>query len=145
MLNVGLHIVHLTMRHHLFLKFWLVDTWFFADWRHHHAVTCLENVCQSNIRRSKNLGFHLSHKHPHSGCCILDYGRCIMDSRRWTLDTVADWFRTESELSFWFWLHYAKLFEWKSLRSHDDTYSVESKGSGVVIFRNSILTLSMTL
>ena len=23
------------MRHHLFLEFWLVDTWFFADWRHH--------------------------------------------------------------------------------------------------------------
>ena len=33
-------------------------------WRHHHAITQLENVCQPNIRRSKKLGFQLSHKHP---------------------------------------------------------------------------------
>ena len=52
------------MRHHLFLKFWLVDTWFFADWRHHHAVTHLKNLPQSNIRRGKNLGVQMSHKHP---------------------------------------------------------------------------------
>ena len=43
------------MRHHLFLKLWLVDTWFFADWRHHRAVTHLENVRQWNIRRGKKL------------------------------------------------------------------------------------------
>ena len=59
-----IHIVRLTMRHHLFLKFWLVDTWFFADWRHHRAVTRLESVRQSNIRRGKKLGVQLSHKHP---------------------------------------------------------------------------------
>ena len=41
------------------------DTWFFADWRHHRAVTRLENVRQSNIRRGKKLGFQLSHKHHH--------------------------------------------------------------------------------
>ena len=57
------HLVHLTMRHHLFLVFWLVDIWFFTCWCHHSAVTCLENVLQSNIRRGKKLGFQLSHKH----------------------------------------------------------------------------------
>ena len=35
--------VPLTMRHHLFHEFWLVDTWFFAFWRHHRAVTRLGN------------------------------------------------------------------------------------------------------
>ena len=34
-----------------------IDTWSFADWRHHRAVTCLENVSQWNIRRDKKLGF----------------------------------------------------------------------------------------
>ena len=63
----------------------------------------------------------------------------------WTLVTFVDWFRTESELSFWFWLDYAKLFEWQSQSSYDHAYSVEGKGSDVVIFRNSILTLSLTL
>ena len=58
------HIVRLTMWHLLFLGFWLIDTWFFADWRHHRAVVRLENVRQSNIRRCKKLGFQLSHKHP---------------------------------------------------------------------------------
>ena len=62
--NLISHIVRLAMRHHLFLEFWLVDTWFFADWRHHRAVTRLENVRQSNIRRGKKLGVQLSHKHP---------------------------------------------------------------------------------
>ena len=51
------------LRYHLFLEFWLVDPWFFADWSHHHDVTRLENVRQSNIRRGKKLGFQLSHKH----------------------------------------------------------------------------------
>ena len=41
------HIVCLTMRHHLFLEFWLVNTWLFADWRHHRAVTRFENVRQA--------------------------------------------------------------------------------------------------
>ena len=59
-----LHIVRLTVRHHLFLEFWLVDTWFFTHWRHYRAATRLENVRQSNTRRSKRLGFQLSHKHP---------------------------------------------------------------------------------
>ena len=58
------HIVSLTMRQHLFLEFWLVHTWFFANWRHNRAVTHLENVRQWNIRRGKRLGFQLSHKHP---------------------------------------------------------------------------------
>ena len=74
---------------------------------------------------------------PRSGrkCWMLDFGD-------WTL---VDWFRTESELSFWFWLHYAKFFEWKSLRYHDHAYSVEGKGSGIVIFRTSILIISLML
>ena len=63
-INGVVHIVRLTMRHHLFLEFWLVDTCFFADWRRRGAVTRLENVHQSNIRRSKKLGFQFSHKHP---------------------------------------------------------------------------------
>ena len=45
---------------YLFFEFWLVHTWFFADWRHQRAVTWLENVRQSNIRRGKKLGFQLS-------------------------------------------------------------------------------------
>ena len=61
-INILLDIVCLTMSHHLFLEFWLVDTWltmrhhlflkfwlidlFFSQWHHHHAVTWLENVCQ---------------------------------------------------------------------------------------------------
>ena len=60
----SMHIVRLTMRHHLFFEFWLVGTWFFAPWRHHCAVTRLENLCQSSIRRGKKVGFQLSHKHP---------------------------------------------------------------------------------
>ena len=60
----SMHIVRLTMRHHLFLEFWLVGTWYFAHWRHHRDVTRLENVRQSSIRRGKKLGFQLSHKHP---------------------------------------------------------------------------------
>ena len=36
----------------------------FCYWRHHRAVTRLENVRQSNTRRDKMLGFQLSHKHP---------------------------------------------------------------------------------
>ena len=58
--------MRLTMGHHLFLEFWLVDTWFFADWRHHRAITRLENVRQSNIRRGKKQVFQLLHKHPFS-------------------------------------------------------------------------------
>ena len=67
--------------------------------------------------------------------------RWALDAGLWTLYIVSDWFRTESEFSFWFWLHYTKFFEWKSLRSHDHAYSVESKSSDVVIFRNFILML----
>ena len=52
------------MWYHLFLEFWLVDIWFFADWHHQRAVTCLENVRQLNIRWGKKLGFKLSHKQP---------------------------------------------------------------------------------
>ena len=33
-------------------------------WHHHHAATCLKNVCQSSIRRGKKLDSQLSHKHP---------------------------------------------------------------------------------
>ena len=58
------HLVRLTMKPHLFLEFWFVDAWFFADWRHYRDVTRLENVRQSSIRRGKKLGFQLSHKHP---------------------------------------------------------------------------------
>ena len=56
------YIVRLTMWHHLFLEFWLVNTWFFVDWRHESAVARLENVRQLNKRRDKNMGFKLSHR-----------------------------------------------------------------------------------
>ena len=59
-----IHIVRLTMWHHLFLVFWLVDTWFFADWRHQRAATRLKNVRQPNIRTGKKLGFQLPYRHP---------------------------------------------------------------------------------
>ena len=58
------HIVRLTIWHDLFLKFWLVDTWFFAHWRHQRAATRLENVHQLNIRQGKKLVFQLSHRQP---------------------------------------------------------------------------------
>ena len=55
-------IVRLAMWHYLFLEFWLANTWFFADWCHQHALNCLENVHQLNIRRGKKLIFKLSHR-----------------------------------------------------------------------------------
>ena len=58
------HIVRLTIWHHLFLEFWLVNTWFSAHWRRQRAVTRLENVRQLNLRRGKKLGFQLSHRQP---------------------------------------------------------------------------------
>ena len=36
----------------------------FCWWRHQCAITRVENVCQSNIKRDKNLGFQLSQRHP---------------------------------------------------------------------------------
>ena len=63
---------------------------------------------------------------------ILDLDAIV---ERWTLDYVDDWFRTESELSFWFSLYYVKFIEWKSLRFHGDAYSVEGKGSDVAILK----------
>ena len=58
------HIVTLTMWHHLFLEFWLLNTWFLAWWCHQRAVTHLENVRQLNIRRGRKLGFKLTHTQP---------------------------------------------------------------------------------
>ena len=49
------NIVPLAIRHHLFLGFWLVNTWFFAHPHDHRAVTCLNNIHQLNIRRGKKL------------------------------------------------------------------------------------------
>ena len=49
---------------HLFVEFWLVDTWLFAHWRHQRAVTRLKNVRQLNIRRGIKLGFQLSQSQP---------------------------------------------------------------------------------
>ena len=54
------HIVCLAIWHYLFLKLWLFHTWFFTHlifWHQQHAVTCLENVHQLNIRRGKKLVF----------------------------------------------------------------------------------------
>ena len=60
----SIHIVRLAIRGHLFLQFWLVDTWTFAHPRDHRAVARLENVRQLNIRRGKKLSFQLSHRQP---------------------------------------------------------------------------------
>ena len=60
-----LTIWRLTIWHHLFLEFWLVNTWFFAHWHRQRAVTCLGNVRQLNIRRGKKLDFQMSHRQPH--------------------------------------------------------------------------------
>ena len=57
-------LVRLTNWHHLFLEFWLVNTWFFARWRHQRAITRLENIRQLNTMRGKKLGFQLSHRQP---------------------------------------------------------------------------------
>ena len=46
--------ISITIWHHLFLEFSLVDTWFFAHWRHQRVVTRLQNIRQLNIRRVKN-------------------------------------------------------------------------------------------
>ena len=63
-ISYSMHIVGLTIWHHLFLEFWLVNIWFFAHWRHQRIVTHLENIRQLNIRRGKKLGFQLSYKQP---------------------------------------------------------------------------------
>ena len=65
-----LHIVRLTIWHHLFLEFWLVKTWFFAHWRQQCVATRLENTRQLNIRRGKSLGFQLWHRQPL--CCNIN-------------------------------------------------------------------------
>ena len=44
---------------HLFLEFWLVNTWFFVPSRDLCAVTCLKNVHQLNIRLGKKLSLQL--------------------------------------------------------------------------------------
>ena len=67
------HTVPLTIWYHLFLEFWLVNTWIFAHWRHQRTVTRLENERQLKIRRGKKLGFQLSEKHPIFTSSVVDY------------------------------------------------------------------------
>ena len=62
--NLHKHIVPLAIWNHLFLEFWLVDTWLFTQSRDQRAVTCLENVQELNIRWGKKLDFQLSHTQP---------------------------------------------------------------------------------
>ena len=54
----------ITIWHHLFLKFWLANTWFFAHWHHQSVVNRLEDVRQLNIKRGQKLDFQLSHRQP---------------------------------------------------------------------------------
>ena len=68
--SISLHIVPLAIWHYLFLELWLVDTWFFVHPCDQHAKTRLGNVRQLNIRRSKKLGFQLSHTQPLCACNI---------------------------------------------------------------------------
>ena len=54
LLLINLHIVPLTIWYHLFLEFWLVDTWFFAHPQDQCAATCLKNVRQLNKGGAKS-------------------------------------------------------------------------------------------
>ena len=77
---------------------------------------------------------------------FLDFGCWTLDARPWTLDTIVDCCWTELEPSFWFCL--IKLLEILSMQISNDhchACSVETIGSDVAIFRNFILTLSVTL
>ena len=70
------HIVCLAIWHYLFLEFWLFHTWFFTDlifWHQQHAVTCLENVHQLNIKRGKKLVFPLCFRY-YSAVSFSDLG-----------------------------------------------------------------------
>ena len=83
-----------------------------------------------------------------SGLWTLDSGRWTLDSGRWALYpvSVTDCCRTESEPSFWSCL--TKLLKILSMRISEDhrlACSVETVGCDLAIFRNSILTLSVTL
>ena len=77
MLKIYSTLVRLTIWHHLFLQFWLVNTWFLLTDVTKSAVTCLESVRQLNIRKGKKLGFQLLHRQPHrqSFLSILDTGQ----------------------------------------------------------------------
>ena len=73
-------------------------------------------------------------------------GRWTLDAGLWTLDAVVDCCRTESEASFWFCLIKLLKIHWVRIsKDHSHAYSVENIGSDVANFRNSILTLSVTL
>ena len=54
-----LPIVRLTIWHHPFLEFWLINAWFFAHWRHQRAITRLNIMRQLNISWGEKLGFQL--------------------------------------------------------------------------------------
>ena len=80
------------------------------------------------------------------GLWTLNSRRWILDSGLWTLDTVVDCWRTESEPSLWFCLiKWLKILWVRISKDHGHACSVETIGSEVAIFRNSILTLSITL
>ena len=65
---------------------------------------------------------------------------------RWTLDAVVDCYRTESEPSFWFYLiKLLKILSMRISKGYGYACSVDTIGSDVAIFRNSILTLNVTL
>ena len=78
-------------------------------------------------------------------------GRWTLDSGRWIpgsgpLDTVVDCCRIESEPSFWSCLiKLLKILSMQIAKEHGHACSVETIGFDVAIFRNSILTLSVTL
>ena len=74
-----------------------------------------------------------------TGLLTLDAGRWTLDSGRWTLDTVVDCCRTESEHSFWFCLIKLLKILWVLIsKDHGLACSVETIGSDVTVFRNSI-------
>ena len=81
-----------------------------------------------------------------AGLWALNPGRWNLDAGPWTLDTVVDCCRTESESSFWICLIKLLKILWVRIsKDHNHACSVETISSDVAIFRNYILTLSVTL
>ena len=81
-----------------------------------------------------------------AGLWTLNSGRWTLDAGLWTLATVVDCCRTESEPSFWFFLiKWLKILSMRISKDHGHVCSIETIGCDVAIFRNSMLTLSVTL
>ena len=103
------------------------------------------STCKRAYRNSWTLDARVERCTLDPGCCTLDAGLWTLDSGLSILDTVVDCCRTESESSFWFCLIKLLKILWVRIsKDHGHACSLETIGSDVTIFRNSILTLSFT-